>query len=84
MSILRKLRYVLLRHTKLTVYKAFVKAHLTHCNTILNFASADAIRNMQVVVNMGMRAILNVPLETRIETMLQNLSMLTIREEVYL
>jgi len=38
---------------------------------------------MQVVVNMGMRAILNVPLETRIETMLQDLNMLTISEEVY-
>jgi len=84
MSVLRKIRYALSTKTKIVVYKAFVKPHLVYCNTILDYARVDAIRNTQVVVNMGMRAILNVPLETRVETMLLNLNMLTIRDEVYL
>ena len=83
MSVIRRIRYVLPRKEKLLVFNSLVKPHFHYCSTLLFYANARTYENIQVLINKGLRAILNVPMDTRVSYMLKELKMLPIQDFVY-
>lgn len=82
-SFLQRNRNRYYMHTKLLMYKSLIGPHVDFCSTVLFLATDTQLKELQVLQNRAMRAILNCGIRTSIETMLNRLKLLDVKQRIY-
>ena len=70
-------------NTKLLLYRSLIEPHFTFCSTILNSLPNYLLNDLQLKQNMCMRIILKCNRYTGINTMLNTLDFLNVKETIY-
>lgn len=87
-SVLRRLRFCLPQKTKLLLFKSLVKPHTKYCQTLFLFANGHDMNEIQVTLNNGLRAVLNIPYnkiaENSVASLHSRLDLLFFTDDVFL
>lgn len=80
---LQRNKYMYDRNTKLMLYKSLVSPHIDYCSSVLFLINESQMRELQILQNRALRAILKCDFQTNIESMLRKLKLLDVKQRVY-
>lgn len=68
--------------TKLQLFKSLVSSHIDYCSTVLFLATDAQLKELQVLQNRALRAILKCDYRTSVESMLQKLNLFDVKQRI--
>ena len=79
-GILKRVSPFIPRKSRITMYNTLVLPHLDYCSTVWGVVPKMYLDRLQRIQNRAMRVILNCPARTHINTMLQDLKWMSVRQ----
>lgn len=79
---LRRISYYLSQWSKVLVYKTIIAPHFNYCPSLMLMFSTESFRNLQLLQNKAMRAILGCNFTTPIRSILNTLQLMSVYQNV--